>query len=141
MASKPLEFGLLRSFSPLDGLKSESLHSLARKTNLRELPSGRLLFKEGDTDKRTFYVVSGVIELMSEGRTTLVVRGGSPEARNALAPPIPRRCSARVASDRVEFLVLDSDMLDMTLTWDQTGTYEVGELRAPTKRAYLRTTG
>jgi CRP-like cAMP-binding protein len=128
MASKPLEFGLLRSFSPLDGLKSENLHSLARKTNLRELPAGRLLFKEGDTDKRTFYVVSGVIELMRDGRTVLVVRGGSPEARNALAPPIPRRCSARVASDRVEFLVMDSDMLDMMLTWDQTGTYEVGEL-------------
>jgi CRP-like cAMP-binding protein/rhodanese-related sulfurtransferase len=128
MASKPLDYGLLRSFSPLDGLKSENLHSLARKTELRELPAGRVLFKEGDTDKRTYYLVNGVIELMREGRTLLVVRGGSPESRNALAPPLPRRCSARVASERVEFLVMDSDMLDMMLTWDQTGTYEVGEL-------------
>jgi CRP-like cAMP-binding protein len=132
MASKPLEFGLLRSFSPLDGLKSENLHSLARKTNLRELAAGRLLFKQGDSDKRTFYVVSGVIELLHNDRTVLVVRGGSPEARNALAPPIPRRCSARVASERAEFLVMDSDMLDMLLTWDQTGTYEVGELTGST---------
>ena len=128
MASKPLDYGLLRSFSPLDGLKSENLHSLARKTELRELPAGRVLFKEGDTDKRTYYLVNGVIELIREGRTLLVVRGGSPESRNALAPPLPRRCSARVASERVEFLVMDSEMLDMMLTWDQTGTYEVGEL-------------
>ena len=53
MESKPLELGLLRSFSPLDGLKSENLHALARKTVLRELSIGRMLFKEGDTDKRT----------------------------------------------------------------------------------------
>jgi CRP-like cAMP-binding protein len=129
MESKPLELGLLRSFSPLDGLKSENLHALARKTVLRELSTGRLLFKEGDTDKRTFYLVSGVLELLHEGRSVLVIRGGSPEARNPLGPGIPRRYSARVVSDRVDYVSIDSDMLDMMLTWDQTGSYEVNELR------------
>jgi CRP-like cAMP-binding protein len=129
MESKPLELGLLRSFSPLDGLKSENLHALARKTVLRELSIGRLLFKEGDTDKRTFYLVSGVLELLHEGRSVLVIRGGSPEARNPIAPGLPRRYSARVVSERIDFVTIDSDMLDMMLTWDQTGSYEVNELR------------
>jgi CRP-like cAMP-binding protein len=129
MESKPLDLGLLRAFSPLDGLKSENLHALARKTVMRELSTGRLLFKEGDTDKRTFYLVSGVLELLHEGRSVLVIRGGSPEARNPLAPGIPRRYSARVVSDRVDYVSIDSDMLDMMLTWDQTGSYEVNELR------------
>jgi CRP-like cAMP-binding protein len=129
MESKPLDLGLLRSFSPLDGLKSENLHALARKTVLRELSSGRLLFKEGDTEKRTFYLVSGVLELLHENRSVLVVRGGSPEARNPIAPGLPRRYSARVVSDRIDFVTIDSDMLDMMLTWDQTGSYEVNELR------------
>jgi CRP-like cAMP-binding protein len=129
MESKPLELGLLRSFSPLDGLKSENLHSLARKTVLRETTLGRQLFKEGDVDKRTYYLVSGVIELLHEGRTVLVIRGGSPEARNPIAPSNPRRYSARAASERVEFLAMDGDMLDMMLTWDQTGSYEVNELK------------
>jgi CRP-like cAMP-binding protein len=129
MESKPLDLGLLRSFSPLDGLKSENLHALARKTVLRELSSGRLLFKEGDTDKRTFYLVSGVLELLHENRSVLVIRGGSPEARNPIAPGLPRRYSARVVSDRIDFVAIDSDMLDMMLTWDQTGSYEVNELR------------
>lgn len=129
MESKPLELGLLRSFSPLDGLKSENLHSLARKAVLRELSSGRLLFKQGDSDKRTYYLVSGVVELMHEGRTVLVVRGGSPEARNPLAPSLPRRYTARVVSERIEYLAIDSDMLDVMLTWDQTGSYEVNELK------------
>jgi CRP-like cAMP-binding protein len=129
MESKPLELGLLRSFSPLDGLKSENLHALARKTVLRELTTGRLLFKEGDSDKRTFYLVSGVLELLHENRSVLVIRGGSPEARNPLAPGIPRRYSARVVSERIDYVSIDSDMLDMMLTWDQTGSYEVNELR------------
>jgi CRP-like cAMP-binding protein len=129
MESKPLELGLLRSFSPLDGLKSENLHALARKTAMHSLSAGRLLFKEGDTDKRTYYVVSGVLELLHQGRPVLVIRGGSPEARNPVGPGNPRRYTARVVSDRLDVVAMDSDMLDMMLTWDQTGSYEVNELR------------
>jgi CRP-like cAMP-binding protein len=129
MESKPLELSLLRSFSPLDGLKSENLHALARKTVMRELSTGRLLFKEGDNDKRTYYLVSGVLELLHENRSVLVIRGGSPEARNPIAPGNPRRYAARVVSDRIDYVAIDSDMLDMMLTWDQTGSYEVNELR------------
>jgi CRP-like cAMP-binding protein len=119
---------MLRSFSPLDGLKSESLQSLARKTVLRELSMGRVLFKEGESDKRTYYLVSGVVELLHSHRTVLVLRGGSPEARNPIAPFTPRRYTARAVSNRVEYVSVDSDMLDMMLTWDQTGSYEVNEL-------------
>jgi CRP-like cAMP-binding protein len=129
MQSKPLDMGLLRSFSPLDGLKPENLHSLASKTASRELPAGRLLFKEGDSDKRTYFLIRGVVELMSDGRPVYKIRGGSPEARNAIAPASPRRCSARVVSDRIEYLSIDSDLLDVFLTWDQTGSYEVSELQ------------
>lgn len=130
MENKPLEPGLLRSFSPLDGLKSENLNSLARKTVLRELTSGRTLFKEGETDKRSYYLISGVVELTQDSRTVMTIRGGSPEARNPIAPSMPRRCGARVASERIEYLSVDSDMLDVMLTWDQTGSYEVGELNS-----------
>ena len=128
MDSKPLELGLLRSFSPLDGLKPENLHSLARKAASRELPAGRFLFKEGESDKRTYFLIRGVVEMTSEGRSVYKVRGGSPEARSPLAPASPRRCSARVVSDRIEYFSIDSDLLDVVLTWDQTGTYEVNEL-------------
>lgn len=135
MESKPLDLGLLRSFSPLDGLKPENLQSLARKTVLRELPGGRALFKEGDSDKRTYYLVSGTLELLRDDRTVTVLRAGSPDARNAIAPFTPRRYTARALSDRVEYLAIDSDMLDMMLTWDQTGSYEVGELSSGSDQA------
>ncbi|NJD31949.1 MAG: cyclic nucleotide-binding domain-containing protein [Gammaproteobacteria bacterium] len=125
-----LELTLLRSFSPLNGLKNENLRALARKTVMRELGQGRTLFKEGDTDKRTFYLVAGTVELLSGGKIVGAISGGTADARHPLAPVIPRRCMARVASDRIEYLSIDSDLLDVLLTWDQTGTYEVGDLQA-----------
>jgi CRP-like cAMP-binding protein len=125
-----VEPNFLSAFSPLDGLKNENRRALARKTVLRELGQGRLLFKEGDTDKRTYYLATGLVELLSNGRIVGSIRGGTPDARHALAPVLPRRCSARVASEKIEYLSIDSDLLDVLLTWDQTGQYEVGELKA-----------
>jgi len=128
MDERPLDLAILRTFSPLDGLKAENLHALARKTQIRELGAGRVLFKEGDTDKRTLYVVAGDVELRANDRTVGVVRGGTPEARAALAPGLPRKFTARAASD-LAYIMIDSDLLDVLLTWDQTGQYEVAELR------------
>jgi CRP-like cAMP-binding protein/rhodanese-related sulfurtransferase len=128
--SSTLELSLLRSFSPLDGLKNENVRALARKTTLRDLAQGRVLFKEGDTDKRTFYLVSGAVDLLTDGHVVGTIRAGTSDARHPLAPVLPRRCTARVATDRIEYISIDSDLLDVLLTWDQTGTYEVGELQA-----------
>lgn len=127
---KPLDLVLLRSFSPLDGMKAENLQALARKTTRREAPMGRVLFREGDAEKRTFYLISGVIDLLQEGEIVATIRGGTPEAKNPLAHIIPRPYSAVAMSNRVEFLLIDSEFLDVMVTWDQTGAYEVSELNS-----------
>ena len=127
MASEQVSTELLRGFSPLDGLKRDNLAALARKVQIREMSPGQMLFKEGDTEKRTLYVISGVLELVDQGKIVGNVEGGSELARNPVAPVYPRRVSAR-AKDRVQFISIDSDLLDVMLTWDQTGTYEVSEL-------------
>jgi CRP-like cAMP-binding protein/rhodanese-related sulfurtransferase len=128
MDERPLDLATLKTFSPLDGLKAENLHALARKTQVLELGAGRVLFKQGDTDKRTFYLVAGTVELRSDDRVVGMVRAGSPEARPPLAPGLPRKFTARAANN-LEYIMIDSDLLDVLLTWDQTGQYEVAELR------------
>lgn len=127
MENEALDLSLLRTFTPLDGLKRENLLALARKTALKELPAGRSLFREGDTDKRTYYLVRGEVELRSGDEVVATVRAGTLEARNPLAPSVPRRFTAR-ATTNIDFISIDSDLLDVLLTWDQTGTYEVEEL-------------
>ncbi len=127
MTGEQLDTELLRIFSPLDGLKRENLAALARKVQIRELSPRQFLFKEGDTEKRTVYVVSGSLELISDGKVEEIIKGGTAAARNPVAAVFPRRVAAR-ARDRVQYISIDSDLLDVMLTWDQTGSYEVSEL-------------
>ena len=119
---------VLKSFAPLDGLKRDNLAALAKKVSIRTMAAGRFLFKEGENDKRTVWLVGGMVELREGDRTVGMIRGGTPEARNALSPQFPRRLSAR-AVDEISYLAIDSELLDVMITWDQTGTYEVAELQ------------
>jgi len=120
---------ILKAFAPLDGLKRDNLAALAKKVNVRSMSAGRFLFKEGDSDKRTVWLVGGLVELREGDRTVAMIRGGTPEARNPLSPQLPRKLSAR-AVDEISYVSIDSDLLDVMITWDQTGTYEVAELQA-----------
>jgi len=127
MTGEQLDTELLRTFSPLDGLKRDNLAALARKVQIRELSPQQILFKEGDTEQRTVYVVSGSLELICDRKVAEIIKGGTAAARNPVAAAFPRRVSAR-ARDRVQYISIDSDLLDVMLTWDQTGSYEVSEL-------------
>jgi CRP-like cAMP-binding protein len=120
---------LLKTLTPLDGLKRDNLAALAKKVSVRTLSAGRSLFKEGDTDKRTIWVITGMLEIREGDRTIAMIRGGTPEARNPLYPKLPRAVSAR-ATEEIRYLSIDSELLDVMITWDQTGTYEVAELQA-----------
>jgi CRP-like cAMP-binding protein len=129
MASEAIDPVLLRNFWPLGGLKQASVAALARKTSREAMPKGRNLFREGHSDKRTFYLVRGHVELLVGDSPVAVVHAGTVEARNPLAPGQPRRVTARTVSE-IEYLSIDSDLLDVIMTWDQTGIYEVKELSA-----------
>ncbi|HKE92834.1 MAG TPA: cyclic nucleotide-binding domain-containing protein [Povalibacter sp.] len=129
LSGNPKELALLKSFSPLDGMRPENLVALARRTRRLQAPRGRLLFTEGDEEKHTYYLLSGTVDLMSEGEVVGTVRSGTPKAKNPLAHALPRPYSAVVTSDRIEYLHIDSEFLDVVVTWDQTGSYKVSELR------------
>jgi len=129
MAPRPLERELIKQFSPLSGLKPENQNDLASKSQLQDTEAGRYVFRQGDADKRTVYLVKGEVELRVGEKVVRVITGGSEEARHPLAPQIPRHLSAR-AKTNVEWFAVDSDLLDIMLTWDQTGAFEVGELQS-----------
>jgi hypothetical protein len=91
------------------------------------LQPGQMLFKDGDKEKRTFYLLDGKLELIGADGTSQFIESGQVEARNPLAPRLPRRCTAK-ASSAVKCISIDTDLMDVMLTWDQTGHYEVSEL-------------
>lgn len=126
--STEIEVSQLKFFSPIDSLKKDNLEALVKKTKVREAAGGQVLFDQGATEKRTVYVLKGTVDLMEGDETAATIEGGSDESRNPLAPMLPRRYSA-IARGPVEYISIDSDLLDVMLTWDQTGSYEVSELR------------
>jgi CRP-like cAMP-binding protein/rhodanese-related sulfurtransferase len=126
--TKQVDSAQLKAFSPIDSLKKDNLAALVKKTKVRDAQPGEALFREGDAEKRTFYVLSGTIELREGSQPTGKITGGTEDARNPLSPKLPRRHTA-VATTTVEYITIDSDLLDVMLTWDQTGSYEVSELR------------
>ena len=132
---------LLKTFAPLDGMKKDNLAALARKVQHANDAAGRMLFKEGDTDKRTVWLVAGMVELR-EGERTVAhdprrhARGAQsalPEAAAQLSPRAPSMPSSTSS--------IDSDLLDVMITWDQTGTYEVGGAAGAARAAPTATTG
>jgi CRP-like cAMP-binding protein len=133
MAKKKLDIAQLKVFSPLDGLKTDNLHALLKKLKLERLKHGKTLFKEGDTQKCSLYVLSGTIELREGDEVVKTITGGTTAARNPIAPRLPRQHTA-VAAGVVEYIKIDSELLDVMLTWDQTGSYEVGEVDGEEKK-------
>lgn len=125
---RPADVALLRRFSPLDAMKKENQASLARKVGVRTLEPGRVLFREGEQDGRTLWLVSGSVELCEAEHSIGVLKAGTPEARSPLVPGNPRKFTVRALGE-VEYLAVDSELLDVMITWDQTGTYEVGDLQ------------
>lgn len=120
------DVALLSRFAPIGSLRPDSVRALARKARLATLPAGSQLFKEGDTDRRSLWLVSGAVELSGSDGTLRVVRSASPEARIALSPKLPRMHAARCL-ESIEYIDLDSELLDMMMTWDQAGGDESQE--------------
>ena len=121
-----LDIAQLKNLSPLNGLKTDNLRALLHKIELREAYRGQTLFEKGDTEKRTIYVLAGMIELKDGNEVVKAIAGGTDEARHPIAPVLPRYLTAVAAGD-VKYISMDSEILDVTLTLDQTGIYEVGD--------------
>ena len=77
---------VLQRFSPVDGLKRQNLAALTKKTAIQTAKAGRLLFKAGDSEKRTIYLISGSIELRTDGGDLSVIEAGTKEAHTAISP-------------------------------------------------------
>jgi len=128
MAAEIPNLEVLGTFSPLDSLKRENLTALAKKTQIKDLSPGQVLFKEGDREKRTFYLLTGKLVLTDRSGSRKTLEAGSDKTRSPLVPILPRHYTATAATP-VQFISLDTDLLDVMLTWDQTGHYEVSELQ------------
>ena len=123
-----LDLDAFRKLSPINGLREESLLQLFKRVSVLQAKAGEQLFAIGSNNADSYYLLSGSISLLDANGTTLrEIRGSTPDALHRLAHQIPRRVQAVCKTD-VAYIRLDSGLLDVMLTWDQTGSFEVDEL-------------
>lgn len=121
---------LFTNYVPLNALRPDSQRELVKKTSIDQAKAGDYLFKIGEPAKVALYVMSGDVALEdAAGKQLGRISGGTPDSFHRIAHQSPRKVSARCLNE-VRYLSVDASLLDVMLTWDQTGTFEVGELSA-----------
>lgn len=122
-----VESQYLRNYVPLSELTQDNLQELARSTYVEQLPAGRTLFKKGDADNRSYYILGGEIELDGADTPPKIIAGATPASRFPLDHHRPRQATAK-ARTPVFYFQVDNNHLDLLLTWGQNAGYMVAEI-------------
>jgi len=125
--TKQISITQLSKFEPLNSLNPENIKEIATKLGVIEIARGGSVFLKGDSNDDHIFLFEGEVELREGSRPIKTIRAGTEESRRALAHIIPRDFSA-VAKTDVTVISVNSDLLDLMLTWDQTGSFQVEDL-------------
>jgi CRP-like cAMP-binding protein len=125
-----VDSALFVNYIPLNALRTESQQNLARKSTLAQANAGEFLFRIGDEAEEALFLVEGVVQLEdADGNPQSVIRAGEPASFHRIAHQSPRKVSARCLTP-TRYLAVDAGLLDVMLTWDQSGRFEVAELNS-----------
>ncbi len=122
-----MDSALLADLVPIKALSPDHCQELAEKSEVAELAKGKFLYHKGDESKQIVYVLQGEIELISDGGARKKIVGGLKTSKLPLEQGSVCQFSA-IANSDVQYLKVDSNLLDIMLTWEQSGGYEVQEL-------------
>jgi len=116
-----------RQFVPLNSLSEEAFKRAVGDSSQIRLHQGENLFKRGDDDDHTYYLLRGEMALKADdGSAPLVIRSGSDAARHPLARLKPRLYTGMARSECL--IARFSDLaLDGVVAQDQATSYEVTE--------------
>ncbi len=112
---------------PISGLTKQSIAQLAQKAEVQTVKRGQFLFKKGDEDGLTTYILEGELELFADETHVERVLGGSETARHPVAQLQPRQYSARARTE-CKVIQIQRKLLDQLLALDQSGGYEVADI-------------
>lgn len=124
--SDEIDVATLARYQPLNALNPENLQEVLKQLQLEKIAPGKTLFKKGDTGNCQYYLVKGEVDLLGDSGVLKTIKGGTSEGFNAIAHILPRTITAKAKTEAVVFKV-DGNLIDVMLTWDQTGNYQVTE--------------
>jgi len=137
--NKYLNNKFLKTLEPLSKLSTDKLAELVNKSSIETIPAGRTLFRQSEKDKRSYYLVSGQIELhVKDTKKTETIKAKTPEAKYPIAQQIPRPCTAKTKIN-CEVITIDTDLLEILIESDDSpsGNYEVTEINSDDESGWM----
>ena len=129
-AKKTIDKRILQELVPLNALSADRFRVVADKIVVEEVRSGRYLFRKGDRDNQSIYLLEGKVNLIDDGHnTTTEVEAGTDRSRHPIANQQPRPLSAR-AGKKVVIARIDTSLLEALLNWGQGGSPEAVDITA-----------
>lgn len=115
----------LRAFEPISALSIERLEELQGLVDVDVLGVGVTIFREGDVDNQSVYLIDGDVQLTSVSDRSLnaVLTHKVNDAKHPLAEGQPRQMTC-TALTLTKVLRVDNGILDYMLTWDQLAVAE-----------------
>ncbi len=108
----------IRQLVPIFSLSPQYQNELIQRSAIIDRGKGGYLFKQGDRDDYSFYLLAGEIEMQSNGQVQSTIHSGSESARYPLAQLQPRQLSARAKTD-IKVLQVNRNALDKLLVMEQ----------------------
>lgn len=115
----------LREFEPISALSNERLEELQGLIDIEVLGVGVTIFREGDVDNQSIYLIDGDVQLssVSDKSLNLAMTHKANDAKHPLAEGQPRQTTC-TAMTIAKVLRIDNSILDYMLTWDQLAVAE-----------------
>lgn len=114
-----IESSVLVGLYPLDSLRPENLEQLTREAQTEELGQGVVLFRAGETDEYTIFLLAGRVRGDYPDGKIKEIDAATLQGRYALADMQPRRFTATVVSSSATVVRLDRRYMEKILCWDQ----------------------
>jgi CRP-like cAMP-binding protein len=122
-----LDLNKFRTLIPINALYENNLMQLAKQAESRKLSKGDVVFRQGDMDQNSIFLLSGSIELISVENKEKEITAGSNEASYAIAADVPRKFDAVVTSDTASVVLVNRVLLDRLLAWGESTAPETSE--------------
>ena len=85
----------IRRLIPVNELDVSLQNQLIQQSDLLELETGQYLFRQGDSDQYSYYLLYGEIDMISDQQIQNTISSDTERARHAMAHLQPRTLSAR----------------------------------------------
>ena len=118
----------LQSFEPISALSTERLEELQGLVDVEVLGVGVTIFREGDVDDQSIYLLEGDVQMSSVSNPGLdsTMTHKAKDAKHSLAEGQPRQVTC-TAMTLAKVLRVDNSVVDYMLTWDQLAVAEEKE--------------